>query len=491
MGGVFAGLVIVAAGGIWCLEMPAKARSVARGEVRTDWAQVAQDMIAQAPLHAGGIATITPRPVASTSGTDLFAVPATVASGVKTTQDFARTQFDGGASPTGLVQAWAYRPESTMFLATPAILRTAAGRRILAAGCASDLGGYTGILACLDAETGKALWQDMDMNGDFLMPFFSSPALSADGQYVVIGQGLHDDKNCALLCFAAATGKPHWAVKTTLHIESSPAIFGDMAVVGAGAIEGGDGRATGDPGYVFAVRISDGKELWRQPLNDPESAPAIDDAGMVYIGSGFNGTAVAAIRSATDEELNAGNLPRLAWKTAVDYPVTGPVTLSGDLVIAGGGNSDLVHSNRNARGQVLALDRKTGGVVWKVMLDDAVLGSMACRDGVVICPCRTGEVLALSVKDGKVMWRTRISGGAPVVAGCAMTERCVYALSADGYLAVLDVKSGAVLEKVFVNDQGKPGTGLSMSSPVVAGGRLIVGTETGGLRSFAGTGGGR
>ena len=61
------------------------------------------------------------------------------------------------------------------------------------------------------------------------------------------------------LCFDTASGmRLRWAVKTPLHIESSPAIFGDMAVVGAGAIEGSDGKPTGDPGFVFAVRISDG-----------------------------------------------------------------------------------------------------------------------------------------------------------------------------------------------------------------------------------------
>ena len=460
---------------VWWIETPAPAHPVARVPARPDWARVAQDIIAQAPLH----------PAATAAAGEAPPPPPLPAPAAARPQDFTRCLFLGGASPAHLAPLWTYRPEATMFISTPAV----AGQRIFAAGCASDLGGYTGLLACLDADRGKIIWQIAALNNDDLKPFFSSPALSADGRYVVIGQGLHDDKDCSLLCFEAETGKLHWAAKTTLHIESSPAIFGDMAVVGAGAIEGRDGRATGDPGFVFAVRISDGQELWRQALNDPESEPVIDDAGMVYIGSGFNGNAVAAIRSGAEGELKAQGLPRLAWKTAVDYPVTGPLTLAGDRVIAGGGNGDLVHSNVNAKGQVLALDRKTGAIVWKVSTDDAMLGSMACRDDAVICPCRSGEILALSVKDGKLLWRTRISGKAPVLAGCAFTDQRIYALSSDGYLALLDPKTGVVLEKVFVNDAGRPGMGLCLSSPVVAGGRVIVGTETGGLKCLAGAGG--
>jgi outer membrane protein assembly factor BamB len=106
-------------------------------------------------------------------------------------------------------------------------------------------------LACLDGETGKPLWQTTEVKGEGpqtqnsvfgnpapLRPFFSSPAVTQDGKYLVIGQGLHEDRDCSLLCFDASTGQLRWAVKTPLHIESSPAIAGDVAVVGAGAVEG-------------------------------------------------------------------------------------------------------------------------------------------------------------------------------------------------------------------------------------------------------------
>jgi outer membrane protein assembly factor BamB len=427
-------------------------RGSAGATAHYDWAKVAEELIAQQRLRQPSIA--------------------------------ARASELNNRLPE-LSLLWSFQPEDTMFLGCPAV----AGNRVFVTGCQTDLGGYTGLLACLDSETGKPLWSVTQIKGEPLLPFFSSPAVTEDGKYLVIGQGLHEDRDCSLLCFETATGRLHWAVKTPLHIESSPAIAGDVAVVGVGAIEGKDGKSVGDPGYCLAVRISDGKELWRQPVNDPESSPAIDADGIVYLGSGFNGNAVVAIRSESDEQLHAKNKDRIAWRTSVAQPMPGPITLAGDMAIAGGGNSDLVHSNHNAQGLVVALDRKTGAILWQTPFDDAVLGGIACRDDVLICPVRTGEVAALARKDGRVLWQTHISGNAPVLGGGAFAGRRVYAVSSDGYLAILDSQDGHVLKKIYLNDRAKPGTGLTLSTPRIAGGRVIVGSETGGLRCLLGPGG--
>jgi outer membrane protein assembly factor BamB len=471
--GVSAGVVALGLGiAIWLLTSGSTAHPAQRGPaaaaVHYDWPKVAQELIAQQQVRQG-IAPAAARPVSVSD----------------TGQNPPDSSLRAVSSPTNLHPLWSFCAADTMFLGAPAI----AGNRIFAAGCQADLGSYTGLLACLDSETGKPLWQITEIKGEPLRPFFSSPAVTADGKHVIIGQGLHEDRDCSLLCFDAVTGQLRWAVKTPLHIESSPAIFGDIAVVGAGAVEGKDGRPIGDPGYCLAVRISDGKELWRQPVNDPESSPALDEDGIVYIGSGFNGNAVVAIRSESDEQLRAKNLDRIAWRTPVTQPIPGPITLAGDVVLAGGGNSDLVHSNRNARGLVVALDRRTGAILWQTQFDDAVLGGIACQGDVLICPVRTGEVAALDLKDGRILWRTRISGNAPVLGGCAFIGRWGYAASSDGYLAVLDSQDGHVLEKTYLNDQAKPGTGLTLSTPRIAGGRVIVGSETGGLRCLVGAGG--
>jgi len=497
--GVAAALVVIGLGiTVWCLTSASSAHTARRAglaaTVHCDWAKVAQELIAQQQVRQATTATSAGSTRKASPVVSAIEQPVSVP---HTEQDLSCGSPATEPSPVKLTPLWRFCPEDTIFLGTPAVVGKGPQAQpvlgapgcIFATGCQTDLGGYTGLLVCLDSETGRPLWQVAEIKGEPLRPFFSSPAVTADGRYVVVGQGLHEDRDCSLLCFDAATGQLRWAVKTPLHVESSPAVFGDLAVVGAGAVEGRDGKPSGDPGYCLAVRISDGKELWRQPVNDPESSPAIDENGIVYIGSGFNGSAVVAIRSQSDEQLRAKNLERILWRTSVAQPIPGPITLAGEVVIAGGGNSDLVHSNRNARGLAVALDRRTGAILWQTQFDDAVLGGIACGNDMLFCPVRTGDVAALALKDGRVLWRTRISGNAPVLGGCVRAGSRVYAVSNDGYLAVLDSRNGHMLEKTYLNDQAKPGTGLTLATPRVAGRRVVVGSETGGLRCLLESGG--
>ena len=90
--------------------------------------------------------------------------------------------------------------------------------------------------------------------------------------------------------------------------------------------------------------------------------------------------------------------------------------------------------------------------------------------------------------DGKVVWRRRVSGRTPVLSGPALAGPVVYAVSIDGTLAVIDARRGSVTETHQLNNRGDPGSAVySFSSPVIAGARVYVGSETGGLRCFVGT----
>ena len=389
-----------------------------------------------------------------------------------------RTGADGSAAPLKLQPAWTHNPEKeAMFLSSPTVY----GDKVYAAACLIDIAGNFGTLYCLDVPTGQELWKTEKFGDADLKGFFSSPAVTADGKFVVVGQGLHDDKDSFLVCFNALTGKAHWRVPTPLHIEGSPAILGDLVVAGAGAIEGPDHKATSDPGFVLAVRISDGKQMWRYAVNDPESSPVFGPDGTVYVGSGFNGEAVVALRSEPDVK------ERLIWKTASPYPMTGAITLVDDLVIAGGGNCDYINADPKPAGVVMALDAKTGQKRWEKTMPDSVLGSIAAVGGKLICPLRNGEVVVLKQLDGSVLWRQSINADNPILAGAAVAGDYIYAVSRDGTLAVLKLSDGTIIEKTFLNDPKNPGKrGLSLSSPTIANGVLFVGSETGGMRAFSG-----
>jgi len=455
------------------------------GRSGTDWSQVAIEILRQeerARLAGGGL------PPGAASNPEAAWKPADrplVYRG-----DARRSGYLGGPSPTGLALRWEFRQDDAMVLSSPLV----SGKFVYCATATLDPPGTYGSVFCLDAATGRKVWETQLKSSspktDF-KGFFSSPALTADGKDLIIGQGLHVDGDAELVCLEAATGRVRWLRPTPLHIESSPAIEGELVVAGAGAIETGpdhkpqgDPQGRGHPGYVFGVRISDGQELWRYPVIDPESSPVIQD-GIAFIGSGLNGGGVVALKIA--EGLSEKD--RLAWKTATPFPATGSVTLDGDLVLVGCGNGDFVFAAPNPQGTVLALDRASGNVRWSAKMPDAVLGTIAVRDGIAICPSRNGEVVALDLKsNGQELWRQRISERAPVLAGPAFTGTHVYATTADGYLSVLDAATGKVIERIYINHENKPGElGLTLSAPLISGGRVYVGSETGGLRCYGGS----
>lgn len=397
---------------------------------------------------------------------------------------------ENASKTTGVKPAWSYladEPTVTQWvLSSPTYADKT--NRVICTATVQDVASFFGLLYAVDADTGKKVWQVDKAGGEDLKPFFSSPALTDDQKSIVIGQGLHEDENCSLLCFNAETGELRWKIPTPLHIESSPAIHGDLAVVGAGAIEGPDHKPRSHPGFVLAVRISDGKELWRHDVADPESSPAIAGDGTVYIGAGFNGNAVVALRSESDEDLKAKNLKRELWKTPAPYPITGPITIAGDLVLVGGGKSDFVYADPSPAGVVLALDRKTGVVKWQTPMEDSVLNHIAVADGKAFCPVRNGQVVALSLADGKPLWRQSISGKSPVLTGVTLApdNKTLYAAAMDGYLALLSPGDGKLIDQRHaLNRKDKPGEkGLTFSTPAAIKDKLFIGSETGGLRCF-------
>jgi outer membrane protein assembly factor BamB len=428
------------------------------------------------------------------AGSSRGAASATAAAGYQKTDWTAKAleliQAEANATKTtGVVPMWAYLPEQSdvtqWVLSSPVYADKS--NRLFCTATVTDVGSLFGLLYCVDADTGKRVWQVEKAGDEDLKPFFSSPALSADQKSLIVGQGLHEDENCALICLNADTGELRWRAPTPLHIESSPAVLGDMAVVGCGAIEGPDRKPKSHAGFVLAVSVSDGKELWRYDLADPESSPAIGEDGTVYIGSGFNGNAVVALRPGPDAELAAKGLKREFWRAQARYPITGPVTLTADLVIVGGGNSDFVYADPNPAGVVMAIDRNTGAIRWQTPMEDAVLNRIAVHGGRAFCPVRNGQVVALDLASGKPVWKQAVSGKSPILAGTAVTPdgRTVFAASKDGNLALLDAATGRPTDRHPLNRKEKPGDeGYSFSTPTWANERLFIGSETGGLRAF-------
>jgi outer membrane protein assembly factor BamB len=389
----------------------------------------------------------------------------------------------GDQSPTQLKLAWAHTEEDCMFWSSPLVTAD----RVYGAWCYLDPPQSYGAVVCLDRASGKQLWQiELKPDGKELKGFFSSPALTADGRYLLIGQGLHPDYDSDLVCIDTQSKKVKWVYSTPLHIESSPAISGDIVVAGVGAVEDTathtprkhkDPVKNENPGMVIALKISTGELLWKTVVADPESSPAIE-GDRVYIGSGFNGSAIVAL------DLNSG---KQQWKTSTPYPATGAVTLTPDALLIGCGNGDYIFQAKTPGGVVMACDKENGKVLWTQDMGDAVLGAIAVKDNVAIAPVRDGRIVALDLAAGspdkRELWSRQIKKNSRALAGPAFTGSHIYAITHDGYMFILNAGNGEEIEKHFVNTQ--PGEmNMCLASPMVVDGSVFVASETGGIRRY-------
>ncbi len=98
-------------------------------------------------------------------------------------------------------------------------------------------------------------------------------------------------------------------------------------------------------------------------------------------------------------------------------------------------------------GEVVALDRLTGQIVWKTAVQGEVLSAPASNGSVVVAQTYSGQVHGFDIVDGKILWtynaqvpRLTLRGtSTPVVA-----RDTVLVGMANGRITALDIESGSI-----------------------------------------------
>jgi len=395
--------------------------------------------------------------------------------------------------PPSLALQWTYLKEGANFTSAPVVR----DGKVYVATATRDITRTYGSVLCVDARSGKPLWETSAAGKDDFQGIMGSPVLSADGKSVLVGTGMEFDTQCQVVCLDAATGGVRWTVAVPdNHVLGTPAVAGNLAVVGAGAIERNDHAQIEHPGYVLGMRISDGAVLWRQDVVDPESSPVIDAEGIAYIGSGLpledkedTGAAVYALRTQSDAELKAAGLSRVVWRTPTPLGAVSPVTLADGTLLVGCGRGYHGFATMEPEGAVVALDRVSGKRKWQVSTPDTVYGAIPVRGEAAIVACRDGTVCKLQLGDGAKVWETRLPEGTLLLSSPAWAAGRVFLATADGQLLVLDDGDAHILDKQPLNIEPPVSAEepLTVGSPTLAGGRVFVGSETGGLKCFGGS----
>jgi outer membrane protein assembly factor BamB len=144
------------------------------------------------------------------------------------------------------------------------------------------------------------------------------------------------------------------------------------------------------------------------------------------------------------------------WSSRLPGMILGGVLLAGDTLF--------VASSR-PQGRIQALDRAKGKQIWKTSTDP-VGAPLALIDGALVALTQRGEVLALDPRTGKIRWHRRV--GVSRAAAVAAGSGGMLVATTDSLMR-LSVADGNVTHRA-----GSPGTVVSPWLP--HGGGLLAGT---------------
>ena len=290
----------------------------------------------------------------------------------------------------------------------------------------------------------------------------SGGGLALDGALLIATTGFGE-----VVALDRATGRIAWRQRI------------EAAISGSATIAGGTVYVLGRDATGWAIRASDGRVLWQVVLRrdisgwQGYSAPAVE--GDLVVFPAASGQLLAVDRATGAERWTAQIAgSRVGRAIALIRDMTGQPVISGGQVIAG-----------TSSGRIAAYDRATGAQIWSH--DDGALSVPVVAGNAVFAVDDESRLIRLERGNGARVWAIPLpefvdakikkqervwAHYGPVLAG----GRLVVA-SSDGLLRSFDPASGALLGQVAL-----PGGAATAAS--VAGGTLYVTSRTGQLLAY-------
>jgi len=335
--------------------------------------------------------------------------------------DPTRARYSTSPGPCSNKTLWTHKLGGSIISSSPAI---ADGKVYI--------GSYDNKIYCLDAETGKPLWNFT--TGDWVE---SSPAV-ANGKVFV---GSWDGNLYAL---DAKSGESLWNHTTLGAIISSPAVANGKVFVCSSL------------GDVYALDTN-GTFLWSSKADDfVYSSPAVAD-GKVFFGC-WDKCVYA---------LNATN-GDLVWKNSTGERLTysSPAVVDGRVYIG----------SMTMKGNIFCLNAQNGIIIWNYTTTGPIKGSPAVTCGKVFVGSYDGNVYAINATSGELIWQ--YTAGDYIFSSPAIAcKQKLFIATENGTIYSLHPANGTVLWTYKANSSVS-------SSPAIASNTLFIGSGDGTLYAF-------
>lgn len=278
----------------------------------------------------------------------------------------------------------------------------------------------------------------------------------------------------ATVAATSAGGAPLWRRDLTPE-------WAGRGVAGGGGLVLGEGRlfATSGYGQIVALDPASGETLWQKRFDAPVTAPPAVQGGRVYVVANNGGAYALDARDG-----------KIVWQHL------GPVSASGMV----GGAAPAVAGQTVylpfRSGDVAALRRASGNEVWTARVAGRRLGEAnagvtdisgdpVLQGQTLFVGSRSGRIAAFDTATGEARWVATEGALGPVwpVGGS------LFAVSDQGALVRLSAATGeriwsVPLGRYIDTRERRRAEVVAHYGPVLAGGRLRVASNDGGLRSF-------
>lgn len=294
---------------------------------------------------------------------------------------------------------------------------------------------YFGSAACnlysLDADTGNLIWRTPLADSTRGWHLWSSP-LVFDGK-IYVGLASHCDNPCVrgtIVCVDASNGQVIWTSYTAPQDSTGAGIWSSLAVDPARRMvyttsgnfcEGTD--TYGDS--IVALKADTGALAWsyknaardRDGGNfDFSASPVLfDTSGHSLLAAGSKDGHCYGVNRATGE---------LVWDTRVTDGnggiISSPAAAYGKIFMGA--------SIGRTAGKVVALDQRTGNIVWQAEQPAPVIGAVAVAGGAVFISGSDGGVRAYNAETGALVWSAKRG---PMLGGVSISSDRIFIGSAD------------------------------------------------------------